>query len=100
IERDDLVLEQLIETIRIDSALEFNRAIVNLSGDRPAVYSVETFMPPTVEHAEINSAVRRAFHSAGAARFHRPQWIVQPKIDTLHQPPCDVAIVILEKNDP
>src|SRR5437016_9875935 len=42
-----------------------------------------SFMPPAVENTEIDSAVRRAFHSARAARFHRPQRSVQPKIDTL-----------------
>src|SRR5207237_4577090 len=61
IERDNLVLEQLIKTIRINGALEFNRSITNLSRDRPAVISVESFTPPAVEHAQINSAVRAPF---------------------------------------
>src|SRR5260370_24064521 len=76
IKRDDLVLEQLIKTVRINGALEFNRSITNLSRDRPAVISVESFTPPAVEHARINSAVRRTFHSTGAARLHWPERIV------------------------
>src|SRR5437762_870350 len=83
----------------LNCALELDRAIGNLSGDRPAVVPVETFVPPAVEDAEINSAVRRAFHSTGAARFHRSQRIVQPKIDTLHQAAGDVAVVILKEHN-
>src|SRR4029077_6219832 len=64
------------------------------------VVAIKAFVPPAIEHAEINSAVRRAFHSAGAARFHRPERIVQPKIDTLHESARDVAVVVLEKHGP
>ena len=93
-----MVLEQLIETVRVHCALELDRAIANLGRNCPTVISVKAFVPPAVEHAEINSAVRRAFHSTGAARFHRSQRIVQPEVDTLHQTACDVAVVIFQEH--
>src|SRR5207248_3513973 len=50
--------------------------------------------------AEINSAVRGAFHSTCATRFHRPQRSVQPKINPLHEAPSDVTVVIFQKHNP
>src|SRR5205814_1740781 len=38
--------------------------------------------------------------STGAARFQRTQWIVQRKIDGLHQSPRDVSVVVLDEADP
>ena len=69
IERNDLVLEQLIKTARVHFVLKFGGAIVDLGADGPAVVAVVTFAPPAIEHAQIDSAIRRRFHSAGAARF-------------------------------
>ena len=69
IERDDLVFEQLIETVGIDFALEFDAAAFDLGADGPAVVSVVALAPPAIEHAQVKSAVRWHFHSAGAARL-------------------------------
>src|SRR5262249_4454385 len=90
--------EQLIKTVRIDLALKLNATIFDFRRDRPTVVSIERLEPPAVEHAKINSAVRRALHSAGTTRFHRAERIVQPEIDALDEPARYVAIVILKKH--
>jgi hypothetical protein len=84
IKRNDLVFEQLIKAVGIDFALELNRPVLDLWRNRPTVVSVKSFKPPSVKHAEVNSTVRTAFHSAGPACFHRSQRSVQPKVDALH----------------
>src|SRR6266478_4107875 len=99
IERNDLVLEQLIKTARVSFVLKFNRAIINLGPNRPAVVAVVSFTPPAIEHAEIDPAIWRRFHSAGPACFQRTKRMVQPKIDTLHETARDVAVVIFQKHD-
>src|SRR5205085_10793947 len=100
IERDDLVLEELVKTARIHFALEIDGAAFDFAADGPAVIAVEALAPPTVEHAQIQSAVGRQFHSAGAAGFERTQWIVQPKINALDEPARDVSVVILDEDHP
>ena len=100
IKRNDLVLEQLVKTGRVDFVLEFGCAVVDLRANGPAVVAVVAFAPPAIEHAQINPAIRCAFHSARAARFQRTQRMVQPKIDSLHEPARDVAVVVLDETRP
>src|SRR5205823_9704872 len=95
---NDLVLEKLVEAAGVDLALEIDGAALDFAADRPAVVAVETFAPPAVEHAEIQTAVRRQFHSAGAAGLERAERIVQPEINTLDQPARDVGVVILHEH--
>src|SRR5438046_2840762 len=76
IKRDDLVLEQLIKAAGIHFVLELDSAIFDLGADGPPVVSIITFAPPAIQNAEIETAVGRRFHSAGAARFHTTQRIV------------------------
>src|SRR5436190_16096973 len=99
IKRDDLVFEQLIKAAGIHFVLELDSAIFDLGADGPAVVPIIAFAPPTIEHTEVEAAIRRRFHSAGAACFQRTQWIVQPKIDGLHQAPRNVSVVILDEDD-
>ena len=99
IERDDLVLEQLIKTARVHFVLKFDCAIVDFGADRPAVVAVVTFAPPAVEHAQIDPAIGRRFHSACPACFQWPKRMVQPKIDPLDKTARDVAIVVFQEND-
>ena len=99
VERDDLVLEQLIKAAGVDFALELDGPILDFRADRPAVVAVVAFAPPAIEHAQIQPAVRRQFHSARAAGFQRTQRIVQPKIDALNQAARNVGIVIFDEDD-
>jgi hypothetical protein len=59
IERDDLVLKQLIKTARVHFVLKFACAIIDLCTDRPAVVAVVALTPPAVEHAQIDPAIGR-----------------------------------------
>src|SRR5204863_6033766 len=100
IKRDDLVLEQLIKAAGIHFVLKLDGAVFNFRADGPAVVPIIAFAPPTIEHTKVEAAIGRRFHSTGAARFQRTQWIVQPKIDGLHQSPRDVSVVVLDEDDP
>src|SRR5438874_422876 len=76
IKRDDLILEQLIKAAGIHFVLELDSAIFDLGADGPPVVSIITFAPPAIQNAEIETAVGRRFHSAGATRFQGTQGIV------------------------
>src|SRR5256885_16585314 len=65
----------------------------------PVCRSVLASAPRLSHVLGVTPAVRRRFHSAGAACFQRSQRMVQPKIDPLYEPACDVAVVVLKKND-
>src|SRR4030095_12699940 len=79
--------------------LKFRGAIIDFRANGPAVAAVVPFAPPAVEDAQVDSATGGSLHSAGSARLERTQWMVQPKIDTLHQAARDVAVVVLQKDD-
>src|SRR5262249_4803543 len=100
IKRYDLILEQLIQATGVHFVLKFRCAIIYFGANCPTVASVEAFAPPAVEHAQVNPAVGRRFHPAGAACFQRTQRMVEPKIDSLPKAPRDVAIVVLNENYP
>src|SRR3954468_8215727 len=53
IERDYLILEQLIKTGCFHIILEFGRPVLNLSPNRPSVLTVIAFTPPAIEDTEI-----------------------------------------------
>ena len=80
--------------------MEIDYAAGDLGANRPTIVAIVTFAPPAIEHAQIQAAVWRQFHSARAARFQRTQRIVQPKIDALHEPSRDVGVVVLHENHP
>src|SRR6266404_1991841 len=67
IERDDLILEQLIEARGVNFILEIDGAVSDLGADGPAVVAVVTLAPPTIQHAEIKPTIGWRFHTAGAA---------------------------------
>src|ERR1700730_11576589 len=54
IQRNNLVLEQLIQTAGVHLILKFRGSIVDLSADRPAVAAVVTFAPPAIEDTQVN----------------------------------------------
>jgi len=51
IERNDLVLQQLIKTARVHFILKFRGAIVDFCADRPTIAAVVPFAPPAIEDA-------------------------------------------------
>src|ERR1700745_2816465 len=53
VKRHTLVLQDMKEAIGIDIILVFRRSVGDFGPNRPAVLSVVTLAPPTVEHAEV-----------------------------------------------
>ena len=45
-------------------------------------------IPPTIQNAQVQSAVCHRFHAAGATRFQGSPGCVQPNVGTLHEAAC------------
>ena len=99
IEGNDLILEQLVKTGGIDIVLKLHVAVLDLGADHPSIFVVVTFAPPAIEDAEVEAAVGRQLHAAGAAGFERTKRSVQPKIDPLDKSTPDVGIVVFDEDD-
>src|SRR5262245_53754657 len=67
--------------------------------DRPSVVSVETFVPPAVEHTDVEDAVHAGLLAARAACLQRRSRIVQPGINTLSKEVCRMNVVVFDKRD-
>src|SRR5262245_35607119 len=68
-ERDDLVLEQVVQRQRVMVVL--HRGIPLRTADRPSALAVVALDPPAVEDAQIETAVDGHLHAARPARFER-----------------------------
>ena len=100
IKRNDLVLEQLVKTAGVDFVLKFDRAVVDLGADGPAVVAVVTLAPPAIEHAQVQARrSARSFIPLVPLASSGRKRMIQPKIDTLHEAARDVAVVIFQKHD-
>src|SRR5215469_17379013 len=55
IERDNLILEQLIEAGSIDFVLKLGIALRYLCANSPPILAVVTFAPPAVEHTQVKT---------------------------------------------
>src|SRR6187402_1921411 len=74
--------------------------VVATVADGPAQAGPVRLVPPAVERADVNRAVRGGLHAAGAARFERSARRVEPDIDTLHHPARHTDVVLLKHDDP
>ena len=97
--RDDVVLEVPVEVQRVGPVLRGLVRVGLATADGPAVVAVVALVPPAVEDAEVEDAVLRGLHAAGAGRLQRPPRGVEPDVDALHQEAGDVHVVVLEEED-
>ena len=68
--RDDLLLEEPVEVLRVAPVLGGFVRVRLAAADRPAVVVLEALVPPAVEHADVRDAVLGRLH-AGRARTPR-----------------------------
>src|SRR6185503_7062283 len=68
-ERQDLLLENVVERLALDLVLIIGVGVILAAADRPADVRRITFDPPAVEHRAVEDAVGGGLHSAGAAGF-------------------------------
>ncbi len=101
---DDIPLQQIVERLRFHLIL-LARILVGFAvADGPAdqlgvrAGRSPSFVPPAVQRAQVERAVGRGFHAAGAAGFERPQGRVEPDIAALHQVAADGHILIFQKD--
>ena len=66
------------------------------AADGPAVVAGPALVPPAVEHADVDDAVRGRLHAGRAGRLERPARVVEPHVDALDEEPGDPDVVVLE----
>src|SRR5207237_8116438 len=64
---------------------------------RPADIRAVSLVPPAAEHAHVEDAVGRRFHSRGPARLQEPARVVEPDVGALNQVAGDLDVVVLEE---
>ena len=66
--------------------------------DGESIQTVIGFRPPSIENGEIQSAVKNHFLTAGTRSFQRPARSIQPDIDSLHEMPSHIDVVVFDKD--
>ena len=64
--------QQIVERQPLDRVLVVVILVLLTRTDDPAVGAVEAFAPPAVQHRQIDAAVDRRLHAAGAGGLERP----------------------------
>ena len=98
-QRHHLVLENVIELLRVVPILLVLVGILALLTDRPTIAAVVGLGPPAIQDANVGGAVQAGLLAAGAAGFVGPARRVQPDIHALDEPAGDIHIVLLEEQD-
>src|SRR5271165_4417996 len=101
---NDIALQQIVERLGFHLVLVLPIGIIFAVADGPAhlpriLRIVPHLVPPAVGHAQVEYAVGRGLHAAGAAGFVRTQRCIQPEIDTLHQIARHRHIVVREEDN-
>ena len=99
-EWDHLLFEQPEERPALYFVLIFVILVLFPVTDSPTVLAVETFCPPAIDDAQVDSAVDGSLHPAGSARLERSAWGVQPDVAALHEVAGHLHVVVLEEHDP
>src|SRR5688572_1913675 len=97
--RNDLLGERFVEVGAVPTVLFLDIRWVRIVTDRETVGAVVPFAPPTVENAEIQTAVTGSFLTAGAGGFEGAARIVEPNVAARNHLARDVDIVIFNENE-
>ena len=97
--RDDLLLEEPVQVLRVAPVLGRFVRVCLPTADRPAVVTGEPLVPPAVEDAHVRHAVLGGLHAGGPRRLQRPARVVEPDVHALHEEPADAHVVVLENVD-
>lgn len=77
----DAVLDERVEGVGLQLVAPFLAGGGPVGGgDRPAEVGVEPLVPPAVTDREVEAAVERGLHPAGAAGLQRAQRVVEPDV--------------------
>src|SRR5438874_2612083 len=96
--REHLGLERRIERRAV--AFVLIRGAGRAVADRPAVDAVLARLgPPAVEDRQVQPAVQGRLHARGAARFERPDGIVQPHVGAARQQAGEPHVVVGHEDD-
>ena len=98
--RDDLLLEDPVEVLRVGPVLGGFVGVGLATADGPAVVVGEALVPPAVEDADVRDAVLGRLHPGRARRLQRSSRVVEPDIDPLDEVAPDSHVVVLEDEDP
>src|SRR5262245_27718926 len=100
IERRDLVFERAVERLGVGVVAGFvTHALWQARINRPAIATLVSFIPPSVQDAQMGHAVKRGLLTTGAAGLHRQPRVVEPDVNAAHEVFGDVNVVILDKGD-
>ena len=99
-QRDDLLLQQVVQRLALDLVLEVRVGVALAAADRPAQVGLIALDPPAVQDRAVQHAVGGRLHAAGAGGLMRPARRVEPHVHALHQVAGDVDVVVLEEDDP
>ena len=98
--RDQLLLEDPVQVLRVGPVLGALVRVGLPASDGPAVVAHEALVPPPVEHAHVEHAVRGGLHAARAARLEGRRGCVEPDVDALRRGSAsDPHVVVLEEHD-
>ena len=98
--RHDLLLEDPVEVLGVGPVLGRLVRVRLAAADRPAVVAGPALVPPAVEDADVDDAVRRGLHAARPRRLERPARVVEPDVDAGDEIAGDPDVVVLEDEDP
>ncbi len=99
--RGDPPLQQVVERrgLQVVTPLRPGTGPVR-GGDRPPEVALVPLVPPAVEDRQVEAAVERGLHAAGAARLQRPQRVVQPDVAARVELLRHAHAVVGQEDDP
>ena len=99
IERDDLIFEQTVDVGCVEFVLLTLVLVGTLVGKCPTGAGTITFIPPTIEHGEVDHAVHEGLFARRSGGFEGTRGGVHPDIDAADETTCELHVVVVEEND-
>ena len=96
--RDDIVLQDVIQSPALRLVLKDMIVVFFAVAYGPPDLPLVSFLPPTVEDAEVQGSVGCRLHPARATGLQRPAGRVEPYVDTLDHVARYMKIIILQEN--
>ena len=93
------VLEEAVDVGRIEFVLLSLILVGTLVGESPTCAGAITFVPPSVEHGEVDDTVHQGLFTRGSGGFERTGGRVHPDIDAADETACKLHVVVVEEND-
>src|SRR5690606_13163125 len=98
VKRYNFVLECLVETESVGFVLKVLVVVVSIVTNCPAIFTIVTFCPPTIQDGQIECSVHSGFHPAGTGSFAGSARGIEPNVNALYQMARHVHVVIIQKD--